>query len=322
MLTTSPICFASLLGPITWICDKLRALPFFRRLALCLLQKQWNIVAWRSAVREVGSWNALQQDYGARLPILMYHGVGPLRKGADPFLNIPLKMFDNQMRWLSRKGFTPIHLADWIAYQREGKPLPPKPILLTFDDAYRDTAEFGFPVLQKYGFKGTLFVVTNHIGGTNEWDLPLGFSEQPLMRAEEIRYWAANGIEIGSHSQSHPDLREITADEIFDEMKKSREHLEQLIGAPVNIFSYPYGYIDSRATDAARIQYAAAVSCKLGINVLSTDPVVLRRATIVPFYTLGQMFWSTHFGYNFLLTARIQLGPHLKPLVRFLGLRR
>jgi peptidoglycan/xylan/chitin deacetylase (PgdA/CDA1 family)/glycosyltransferase involved in cell wall biosynthesis len=322
VLATAPVSLAGFVTPFAWICDKLRAVPFFRRLALRLLQTQQNIAAYRSAVREAGSWKALQQEYGARLPILMYHSIGPLRPGFDRFLTIPAEMFEQHLRWLARSGFTPIHLADWIAYQREGKPLPTNPIVLTFDDAYRDTADFGFPLLKKYGFKGTLFVVTNHIGGTNVWDLPLGVSEQHLMTAKEILDWSANGIEIGSHSLSHPDLRECTADQIRDELTHSREHLELLLGTRVRVFAYPYGYLDNRAIEVARTAYDAALTCDLGINLLSTDPMRLRRAFVLPSFTLGQMFWSTRFGYNLLLTGRIQIGKRLKPILLRMGLKR
>lgn len=322
ILATSTVSLVGAISPFTWICNQLRALPLFRRLALRLLRTQQNIAAWRSAVREAGSWHNLQQEYGARLPILMYHHIGPLPTGFDPFLNIPAEMFENQLRWLARKSFTSIHLSDWIAYQREGKSLPAKPVVLTFDDAYRDTAEFAFPLLKKHGFKGTLFVVTNHIGGTNKWDLPLGVSEQPLMTAEEIRYWASNGIEIGSHSQAHPDLRHCTPEQIREEMIHSRNCLEQLLDSPVRVLAYPYGYLDDRAVNAARTIYEAALTCDLGINVLSTDPLQLKRATIVPRYTFGQMPWATRFGYNLLLNARIQTGLRLRLALGRMGLKR
>jgi peptidoglycan/xylan/chitin deacetylase (PgdA/CDA1 family) len=108
----------------------------------------------------------------------------------------------NWLRTSGRDHYTPIHLTEWIAWCRHGHPLPEKPVAITFDDGYRDTAEFGFPLLKRYGFKGTLFLVTDQSGGTNIWDLPLGLSEQPLMTLEEVCFWAVNGIEIGSHTRS------------------------------------------------------------------------------------------------------------------------
>jgi peptidoglycan/xylan/chitin deacetylase (PgdA/CDA1 family) len=136
------------------------------------------------------------------------------------------------------------------------------------------------------------------------------------MTAEEVRYWAANGIEIGSHSRSHPDLRACAPETIEAELKQSRIQLEDLLAKPVTAFAYPYGYFDSRALDSARSVYSAALTCDVGINFLSTDPLLLRRATVVPRFTWGQMFWCTRFGYNLLLILRIQAGLRLKPLLR------
>jgi len=315
-LATSPVSFAGFLTPFTWAFDKLRFIPAFRRVALRLLITQQNIAAYRSATCEAGSWRALQREFGARLPILMYHSIGPLREGFDSSLNVSTKMFEQHLRWLARHRYTPIYLSEWTAWCREGKPIPEKPVVLTFDDGYRDTAIFGFPLLKKYSFKGTLFLVTDEVGGTNSWDLPLGVSEQALMTAEEVRHWAANGIEIGSHTRTHPDLRSCTLENIELELRQSRGKLEQLIGQPVTAFAYPYGYFDSRAPETARGVYEAALTCNLGINSLSTDPMLLRRATVIPKYNWGQMFWCTRWGYNLLLILRIQAGLRLKPVAK------
>lgn len=309
---TTPLPLVSLLTPITWLAEKMS----LRRVALRLLQTQQNIAAYRSAVREAGSWQALQGEFAVRLPVLMYHSIGPLRNGFDEFLTIPTHMFEEHLRWLQRNGYTSIHLSEWTAWLRDGKPLPRKPVVLTFDDGYRDTAEFGFPLLKKYGFKGTLFIPTDYIGRTNRWDLPLGVSEQPLMTADEIRSWSNNGIEIGSHSISHPDLRACPDDIISAELKESRETLQQLLGTPVTSFAYPYGYLDVRARDTAARTYDAALTCDIGLNTLSTDPLLLRRATIVPRFTFGQMFWATHLGCNLLLVLKIQASLFFKRLFK------
>ena len=149
-----------------------------------------------------GSWQALRKEFGARLPILMYHNIGPLREGFDRYLTVSPEMFERQLQWLKKHGYTPIHSSDWIAYHRDGTTLPEKPILLTFDDAYADIVEFRIPLLIKYGLAGTVFVVSDEIGGTNKWDLHLGLSEQPLMSESQIREWADIGIEFGA-TQKH-----------------------------------------------------------------------------------------------------------------------
>jgi peptidoglycan/xylan/chitin deacetylase (PgdA/CDA1 family)/GT2 family glycosyltransferase len=302
-----PLSLEPLLRPFTWALTKLRGVPVCRRLALRLFQVQQNIAAYRSALRTAGSWRALVEEFGAELPILMYHNIGPLRDGFDEFLTISPAMFERHLRWLVRNGYTTIHIPDWIAYLRDGKPLPKKPVLLTFDDGYRDTAEFGFPLLQKYGCKGTLFLVTGQIGKTNAWDLPIGVSEQPLMNTEEIQYWSARGIEIGSHTNTHPDLRSTTAEQILSEMRQSKECLEALLGAPVTALAYPYGYLNDQAADLARELFGAAVTCDFGLNRLTTDPLKLRRATVVPRYTWFDMPSYVRLGCNVFLVVKIRV---------------
>ena len=123
--------------------------------------------------------NQEDPNRSVRLPILSYHSVGPKRKGFDEYLNVPPEMFEQHLQWLSRGGYNSIHLADWIAYRSHGKPLPAKPVVLTFDDGYRDSADYAFPLLKKYGFSATLFVVSKFIGGTNAWDAQFGVPSSP-----------------------------------------------------------------------------------------------------------------------------------------------
>ena len=150
-------------------------------------------------------------------------------------------------------------------------------------------------------------MVTNQIGGTNAWDLHLGLSEQKLMTADQISYWAERGIEVGSHTKTHPDLRITAPEQIADQMRGSRERLEQLTSKPVMALAYPYGYFTDESAEIARRFYDAALTCDIGINTLSTDTLRLRRATVVPRYTLFDMRGSVTLGFNVLLIARIQL---------------
>lgn len=290
-----------------------------RRWAMHLLLTQHGIAAYRSAAKEVGSWKQLKWEFGKRLPILMYHCIGPLRERFDPWLTISPQMFERHLRWLARHGFTTIHVSEWIAYQREGKTLPDRPVLLTFDDAYQDTAEFGLPLLKKYGFTGTVFVVTDQIGGTNAWDLHLGLCEMPLMNADQIRYWAQSGIEFGAHTRTHADLRTSTAEQIVEEMKGSRECLERLLGVPVTALAYPYGYYNDAVSEAARMCFDVALTCDPGMNNLLTDMVRLRRANVYPRYTWFDMRSSVLFGFNLLATARIHLGRFARRVIERLS---
>jgi peptidoglycan/xylan/chitin deacetylase (PgdA/CDA1 family) len=228
----------------------------------------------------------------------MYHHIGPLREGFDPSLTVSPRMFERHLRWLSRHGYTPIRSADWIRFQLEGARVPEKPVLLTFDDGYADTAEFGLALLRKYGFTGTVFVVTDQIDGINAWDLHLGLSAQPLMTTEQIRYWASRGIEFGSHTRTHPDLRACTREQIVTELRGSRERLEGVTGDPVSVLAYPYGYFDESVADSARQFFAAALTCQQGVNHVTTDMMHLRRAEVVPKYAWFDIRFFVRFGRN------------------------
>ena len=317
LISTFPVSVGALLTPLVWLCDQLRMIPRLRRAALHLLQAQQNVAAYRSATREAGSWQSLEHMFAPRLPVLMYHSIGPLRPGFDRYLTISPEMFEGDLQWLKNHGYTPIRCVDWVACVREGKELQPKPVLLTFDDAYRDLATFGLPLLKKYGFTGTVFVVTDQIGRTNEWDLHLGLSEQPLMSADEIRHWFAEGIEFGSHSRTHADLRTLSNAQLEDEFGGSRRALEQLISSPVVALAYPYGYYNGAVIEAARQNFDLALTCDSGLNSPAVDPLRMRRATVVPEFRLGARAGVVGVGFNPLLIAWIQSKLLAKRLLRW-----
>ena len=122
----------------------------------------------------------------ARLPVLMYHHVGPLRAGACPSLTVAPDRFERQVSWLARNRYVGIRPGDWLAH-RAGRPLPSKPVLLTFDDGYADIVEYALPVLQRHSFGAVVFVVTGRMAGASEWDRVDGWVPHPLMSAAQIR---------------------------------------------------------------------------------------------------------------------------------------
>ena len=89
---------------------------------------------------------------------------------------------------------SPVYIVEQPAagfrWRREGKGLPDKPVLLTFDDGYADLAEYALPVLRRYGFGAGVFIVTGQVGGTNAWDEARSSGTHHLLTREQIRYWA------------------------------------------------------------------------------------------------------------------------------------
>ncbi|MGC0403229.1 peptidoglycan/xylan/chitin deacetylase (PgdA/CDA1 family) [Streptomyces sp. SAI-126] len=186
--------------------------------------------------------------------IAMYHSVGD--RSDDPYrVTVTPDRLDGQLAWLRRRGLRGVSVSDLLAApSRKGL------VGLTFDDGYADFLDHALPALRSHGFGATLFVLPGLLGGDNAWD-PLG-PRKPLLSAGGIREAAEAGIEIGSHGLTHVDLT--TADDVLlkSEVVESRAVLEELTGAPVEGFCYPYGSLDRRAVDTVRdagYAYACAI---------------------------------------------------------------
>jgi peptidoglycan/xylan/chitin deacetylase (PgdA/CDA1 family) len=178
--------------------------------------------------------------------VLMYHSVEPYQ--ADPYLvTVSPPRFGQQMRWLARRGLRGASMRDLLAARAAGggKDL----VGLTFDDGYADFTGHALPVLRRYGFGATVFVIAGRLGGDNAWD-PAG-PRKRLMGAREVRDLARAGIEIGSHGLRHVRLA-AARDVLAEEVGGSRRILQEITGEPVGGFCYPYGDLDSAAVARVR----------------------------------------------------------------------
>lgn len=279
-----PLFPVALLTLLVSIAERLQRIPTIRSAGIRLLKLQRRLVFLRSAAREAGSWRALRQMYGIRLPVLLYHNIAPLQTATIPVAStISARQFELQVRWLAKWGYSAIRPSEWIAWCRGGKPLPSKPVLLTFDDAYAGVAEYALPVLRRYGFSAAVFVVTRRIGGTNEWDRSEGWpGTNRLMSSEQITEWAGKGIEFGAHSRTHPDLTMLSESELTDEVAGSSQDLAALLGRRIGCFAYPFGPYNAAVTECTANVFDMALTCDEGLNDITTDPRLLRRTLVHP----------------------------------------
>ena len=136
-----------------------------------------------------------------RVHILMYHRVGqfPGRVKAHGALYCHLPRFKAQMTMFRLLGYTVISLDDAAAGLRGDKPLPARPLVLTFDDAYVDFLDNAAPVLKAHGYPATVYAVSGLVGATSSWDAGVGPEPAPLMTAAQLREVQAMGFTIGSH---------------------------------------------------------------------------------------------------------------------------
>ena len=217
----------------------------------------------------------------ARIPILMYHMVRNLKGRADSRYCCTPRQFRVQMFYLKWAGFHVIDLNNLVDGLIANRELPRKTIAITFDDGFKDNFENALPVLKKYGFPATLFVVSGLIGKTNTWMLEKKMPERELISYEEIQAMAKNKIEIGSHTVSHADMTSIGPEELSEEVRKSKEDIESETGIPVRFFAYPYGRLNESARRAVMdAGYKAACSTRSGFNNNEVDPFILRRMEV------------------------------------------
>ena len=179
------------------------------------------------------------------VPILLYHHIG-FSPSDSPYY-VSAYAFEQQMYLLHEWGYQTISVELMVRAITEGALLPPKPIILTFDDGSETVSTTAFPIMQKYGFSGTAYIVFNYIG-VNQY-----------MDEAQIRGLYDAGWEIGSHSISHVDLTERT-DRQKDEIVDSRIKLQNRLDIPILSFAYPFGAYDSNALHYVRFAgYIGAV---------------------------------------------------------------
>lgn len=230
------------------------------------------------------------------IPILMYHKVNPNPLYGGLGLRVPPQKFDWQMAYLKKNGYHTVNLGDVLDHYEKGKRLPLKPIVITFDDGYRDNFEYAYPILQKYNYTATVFVVAGTIGKTNEFDVKGKLQpENPMMNWYEIRKLAAGGITIGSHTWHHPHLSQLTPAVAREEIVKSKEILEQGLGKKVQYFCYPYGDLNPTVTKIVEdCGFRGATTTKQGLATASSNPLLLERIRITGHYDQKRFIEELH----------------------------
>jgi peptidoglycan/xylan/chitin deacetylase (PgdA/CDA1 family) len=176
---------------------------------------------------------------GNPVPILAYHSISENLFGySHPYyqINTSPKVFTDQMKWLRNEGYRTLDLNELPATLHSGSDLS-KCFVITFDDGYRDFLTEGWPVMHQCGFSATVFLATDRIQTS-----PRRIEGADYLTWQDVRELHAQGIFFGSHTVSHPDLRSLEPEEIDYELGYSKEVIEQMLGAPVRSFSYPFPF--------------------------------------------------------------------------------
>lgn len=202
--------------------------------------------------------------------VLTYHSIDP---SGSP-ISISRAAFERHCRFL-RDGPVSVVPLDRIA----AVPGEDDAVAITFDDGFVNFASDAWPLLREHGLPATLFVATRRVGASNAWegrDEP-GIPTLPLLDWSALARLAAEGLDLGSHSRTHPRLRRANGQELEDELRGSAEDLARELGRRPSSFCYPYGDHDARVVEAARAVYARACTTDLRALGPGEDPLRLPR---------------------------------------------
>lgn len=217
------------------------------------------------------------------IPILMYHKVVKEPQDTPHRIFVTEATLRQHFRLLKSKGRQTITFEDYHNWRQDPEKftLPQNPVILTFDDGYRNNKELLLPLLQEFGFKAVIYPIPAE---NNFWDQDTGGVIEPLMTNEELRYMVSQGIELGSHGMTHRDLSlPISAAELDYELNSSKAWLEGITAKPVLSFAYPYGRTTDEVTEAVKQHYPYAVLINDGTGMhLEEASQRIFRAYIFP----------------------------------------
>jgi peptidoglycan/xylan/chitin deacetylase (PgdA/CDA1 family) len=209
------------------------------------------------------------------IPVLNYHKIDDI----DTPLSVTPAEFEEQIAYLAENGYHTITPDQLMGYLKYGRALPDKPVLITFDDGYRDNYANAYPILKKHGFTATIFLVTGLVG-----------NDDRFLSWDQVRDMHESGFVFGSHTAGHLPLTKLGPGQLAYELAESAAEIERRLGARPRYFAYPTGAYNLRIEEAVRqAGYRAAFTTRYGQVGLESDPYALER---IPIYHSSRTFRS------------------------------
>ena len=187
--------------------------------------------------------------------------------------------FERQLWTLRRLGLRGVSMSEGMTRLRNGTARGC--VAFTFDDGYADTLTAAAPLMKRYGFGATCYVVSGALGSYNRWDAEYLRERKPLMSRDQLDQWLAAGMEVGSHSISHQRLHELPQDAAQYEIAESRTALRKMLGIPIEHFAYPFGQFTADIVELVRhAGYSSAMTVLPGVARASDDRLRLPRILV------------------------------------------
>ena len=178
------------------------------------------------------------KQYGRSIPVLSYHSITYDKKNP---ICISVEKFKEQMKYLKNNGYYTITLTNLYGYLMNNIQIPKKSVVITFDDGYENNYTAMFPVLKKYNFRATIFVITSFID-----------KNHAFMTSKQLLEMDKYGVDIESHTVHHDNLAMISNNKQLKTLIQSKQYLEKILNKPINFFAYPYGGYNKSAIEALK----------------------------------------------------------------------
>lgn len=237
------------------------------------------------------------------IPILMYHGIRESAGSSCEYFatHTSPEVFASQMRWLRDEGYRTLDLNGALHELDSGRSSV-KLVAITFDDGFQDFYNVALPILADFGFKATMFVISKF--ARNARNLLDGAA---CMGWKELRDCQSYGIEIGSHTATHPVLQQLSPQQVDEELESSRKEIEDELGGAVRSFSFPYAFPEHQRQFAVRMRsqlqahgYESAVTTIIGTAGQGRDRFFLPRLPINSYDDLRLFQAKIEGAYNWL----------------------
>ena len=221
------------------------------------------------------------------IDILMYHSISD----RDGPTNIAPAVFKAHMDAIKDAGVPVVTLDDLLDAHAGKAQLPAHSIIITFDDGFVDFADFAWPVMEAHGFTAIVYLPTGCMGGVETWRGALT-PPRHLMDWGRVRELLAAGVRFGSHSVTHPDLDSLNARTLLEELRSSKQTLEDMLGIAIDHFAPPYGVADFYARSTVERLYKTSVGTRFERATLQSDLNDLPRLEM--FYYANPDRWLEH----------------------------
>jgi peptidoglycan/xylan/chitin deacetylase (PgdA/CDA1 family) len=218
-----------------------------------------------------------QRSLSAFTPILAYHHILPDSASIDcSDCEMPASQFESQMRYLNEHGYCCLSSIDLLHPSKPEVLRRGKTFVLTFDDGFEDFYTQAYPILRRYGFTATIFLVTDHIGKKSNWTDEKG---APMLTWEHIEALSLEGFTFGTHTCTHTCLLDMPEEQVRHELADSKELIRARLGLKVLLLAYPFG--DSNK-EIRRMAIQAGYQAAFGVITGEPGPFNLWRYEFRP----------------------------------------